>query len=66
MNIDDIRKRVELIADKAWDDEMAHAEEDSLYRDLVSEIADHGPEPWASMASEALKTKDINFVRWCV
>lgn len=65
MNISDIKNRVQRIEDAQDDDEVAHALEDTLYQDFVEYIADFGNECEREMAKEILKTKYINFGRYC-
>lgn len=71
MTIDDVRLRLSQIRAMSSDDESAHHAEDTLYKDVLAEIArlkgatDHPPAVWAAeMAAEALKAKEIEFSRW--
>ena len=48
----------------AGDDETAHMDEDSLYKAVLKEVIKGNPEA-RSMAAEALKTKLIDFARYC-
>lgn len=71
MTIEDVRLRLAQIRAMSSDDESAHAEEDQLYKDVLTEIArlkgatDHPPAVWAAeMAAEALKAREIGFSRW--
>lgn len=64
MDIDQVRNRVAHIDNIRRDDEAAHAEEDSLHSDVLHAIADGAPNA-AALAEEALKTKNIDFSRWC-
>jgi hypothetical protein len=59
-----VRARVRKISEMVWDDERAHGEEDSLYHDVLTAIA-NGAQDGPRMATEALKTKAIDFQRWC-
>lgn len=68
MDLKQIQARVEEIRqvmEKDNDDEYAHSCEDALHQDVLQHIADKAPEPWASLAREALKTDQIKFERWC-
>jgi hypothetical protein len=65
MNSYYIRQRVWEIASMAHDPEAAHGEEDRLHKQFIEYIASHGPDPFAEMAKEVLKTEDIDFSRWC-
>jgi hypothetical protein len=60
-----VRERVEAIREAAEDDEFAHGLEDSLYEDILRAIADGRCLDPVACATEALKTRDINFARWC-
>ena len=55
---------VKQISDVQSDDEMAHENEDELYEAVLKEIVKGNPEA-RSMAAGALKTKLIDFARWC-
>jgi hypothetical protein len=65
MTADDVRKRVDAIRELAGDDERAHAEEDRLWADVLTAIAERRCLLPAAVAREALKTKEIDFRRWC-
>uniref|UniRef100_A0A6M3JJQ8 Uncharacterized protein n=1 Tax=viral metagenome TaxID=1070528 RepID=A0A6M3JJQ8_9ZZZZ len=64
MTIEAIRARVEAIKRISDDDEMAHADEDALWKGVLEAIA-AGAEDAAALAAEALLTADIPFARWC-
>ena len=66
MNLDEIRTRVDKIAKMgdSGDDEGAHREEDSLFRDFIRYVQLSAPEPFASKAKEALGTLDLDFFRF--
>ena len=60
--------RVDGIRWISQDNESAHSEEDSLYRDVLATIADPGFDnmPLArDLAVIALSTQEIDFARWC-
>ena len=59
-----VRERVAEIRAMADDDEVAHSEEDSLRQAVLAAIAEGAPNA-AELASEALKTSQIRFARWC-
>lgn len=65
MDIADVAKRVKDIEQGKWDDEVAHSDEDSLYRDLLSAIADGTCTDPAACAALALTTQELEFARWC-
>lgn len=65
MTISVVRERLKRISDCAGDDEIAHGEEDQLYADLLQAIADGSCDDPQACAAEALKTKNMEFVRWC-
>lgn len=64
MDIDQVRNRARHIDNIRSDDEAAHAEEDTLHKDVLQAIADRADNADA-LAEEALKTGDIDFARWC-
>lgn len=64
MNIEDIKRRVEMIYTERDDDEKAHDLEDDLMRDFIAYIAEER-QLYAEMASEVAKSWDIEFSRWC-
>lgn len=55
---------VKQISDERDDFEMAHDDEDNLYEAVLKEVVKGNPEA-RSMAAEALKTKLIDFARYC-
>jgi len=64
MTLDEVIDRVNQISRLAGDPEAAHSKEDDLYEDVLKHVA------WANhecsaLAAAALKTKDIDFERWC-
>jgi hypothetical protein len=65
MDIQEILSRVAKIEEESWDDEVAHIKEDELRRDFIKHVAESGDKNLAEMASEVLKTEDIDFSRWC-
>lgn len=64
MTLDEIKRRVDEIEASVWDDERAHSLEDRILLDFVQHVAANAPEPIASMASEVLRTTDLDFSRW--
>ena len=64
-----VASRVETIAGNARqrriDHEALHGEEDKLWRDVLSAIAEGRCFDPKGCAEEALKTQDIEFERWC-
>lgn len=66
MTLDEVKTRVESIRRRRGDDEGAHGMEDDLYCDVLQAIADgtHEDDP-SVLAAEALKTRKIDFARWC-
>lgn len=65
MSAQDVVAAVARIAEEKYDDESAHADEDSLYLAILRQVAADAPDPWKTLAAEALKTQEINFERWC-
>jgi hypothetical protein len=64
LTLSDVRNRVEAIRAMANDDEGAHAAEDRLHVDVLTALAE-GARGGKLLAAEALKTRDIDFERWC-
>lgn len=65
MTVDDVAK---MVADlRACDDfEVQHASEDGIHVAVLQAIAKQIPDTWAGqLATEALKTLDIEFGRYC-
>lgn len=65
MDTSEIKKRVKEIKGVAWDDERAHSWEDKLWEDVLRAIANEDVDNPYTLAKEALKTKKIDFSRWC-
>lgn len=65
MNVQEVVQWVEKVRHLRGDDEMAHVAEDALRRDLLKAIAGGECEDPAGCATEALKTEEIEFARWC-
>jgi len=59
------KARVDEIRGVQDDDEVAHSLEDVLYKDVLSYIAVMGGGEISDLAMECLKTKEIEFSRWC-
>jgi hypothetical protein len=65
MTVQDVRNWVRRIARMAHDDEGAHSEEDHLFVTLLTHIAEgRCPEP-EKCAKAAIRSRMINFSRWC-
>lgn len=61
-----IEDRVDAIAQEAHDPEAAHGDEDDLYEEVLTWIRDHSSDDAARrLAREALRTKELDFSRWC-
>ena len=60
----DVQLLVKQISDEQDDFEMAHDDEGDLYEAVLKEVVKGNPEA-RSMAAEALKTKLIDFARYC-
>jgi len=71
MTLEEVKKRIVFITslgpDGQHDDERAHIEEDKLYHHILIAIAEKrlSLDEAAEICKEALKTKDIDFSRWC-
>ncbi|MCR4352197.1 hypothetical protein FO510_05415 [Bacillus pumilus] len=63
MTVDEVRERVEVIRQIAFDDEAAHCKESELYSEVLTAIAKGADSP-DKLAAEALKTEKIEFFRW--
>lgn len=64
MNLKEVKKTVNDIEESVVDFEGAHELEDDLYEAVLKEVVSGNPEA-RSMAAEALKTKLIDFARYC-
>lgn len=64
MEIKDVIDQVKEIKEEQSDPEVAHLLEDSLYEQVLNEIAFGKCSNSKKIAKEALKTKDIPFRRW--
>jgi hypothetical protein len=64
METTDVRDRIEKIRAVAGDDEVAHGREKDLWRDVLEAIALGRTGNPAELATAALKTQEIDFMRW--
>lgn len=64
MNLKEVKKIVNDIKESVVDFEGAHELEDDLYEAVLKEVVSGNPES-KEMAREALKTKQIDFARYC-
>lgn len=65
MSLDDVKQVVATIAAIGNSDcERAHGMEDTLYKDVLAVVAATAPEPWRSLAVEALRAQELDFDRW--
>ena len=68
MNCSEIQacvERIRSIALEADDCEKAHQEEDALYEKFVRYVAESAPGRFGMMAKLILKTKAMEFPRYC-
>ena len=66
MTVEEVEKRVADIEAGKGDDEGAHAAEDDLWEAVLKAIASNQPSGYPHMlAAAALKTREIDFSRWC-
>jgi len=67
MLFDEIQEKIKIIEANKGNYEKAHELEDSLHTDVLLEIISGrlSKELCQTYAKEALKTKEIKFVRWC-
>ena len=61
----DIRAKIGEIAEIMHDDENAHSREDDLYEFVLKTIASGNTDDVKGLCLEALKTKKMDFDRWC-
>lgn len=64
MNIHQIRQSIESIKEASGDDEKQHSWEDDLWENVLRAISGGAKNP-DKLAKEALKTKELDFERWC-
>lgn len=64
LTVEDVEKRVAQIASVASDDEVAHIKEDGLWLEVLHVIAQGSPLS-RELATAALKTRELDFARWC-
>ena len=67
MTVEEVLREVEEIRSIASDNEVAHSAEDSLWWNVLKDIAfgDHDRVQMQELAAAALKTTKIHFARWC-
>lgn len=66
MTEQELRTRVDQLKDNHDDDEVAHSEEDRIYKDVLRAIASGEAVPdAATLATIALECDDLDFYRWC-
>ena len=65
MTVEEVQAEVERIRAMALDDEAAHSAEDDLWENALRAIASGETADAAGIAAAALKTKTIDFARWC-
>ena len=65
MTVEEVKKRVAEIEAMKNDDEGAHIAEDALHQDVLYAIAGGRCDDPRGCANEALRTKEIEFSRWC-
>ena len=64
MDIEEIKRTVSDIEAMAGDPEAAHCLEDSLMQGFIIHVSGLDLGGLSDMASEVLKTRDIDFPRW--
>lgn len=65
VSIAEVEREVERIRELAGDDESAHSAEDDLWEMVLRAIASGETDAPAEIAAAALKTKTVDFQRWC-
>ncbi|MFI2078531.1 hypothetical protein [Streptomyces triculaminicus] len=64
LTVEDVARRLAEIAHQQHDDEAAHGLEDQLYADVLLAIAAGAPNA-EILAAAALRSKTLDFARWC-
>lgn len=64
LTFEEVAAEVERIRAMAGDDERAHSAEDDLWEKVLIAVAEGHPDA-AQLALVALRTKEIDFARWC-
>lgn len=59
-----VQDQLRLIESVTYDDESAHSYEDALHIRVLMAVAEGHPDAVA-LATEALKTVEMDFARWC-
>jgi hypothetical protein len=62
---EDVKKMVAELKEIVGDDECAHGMEDTIHQTVLEEIAKGECMSPGECAREALKTKELDFNRWC-
>lgn len=65
MSVDDVEKALRRIKRIRADDETAHMDEDDLHVEVLEAIAAGECADPVALAREALKSREIDFARWC-
>lgn len=65
MTVEDVQAEVQRIDSIKWDYEKAHSAEDTLYADVLSEIARRSKGTFGKLAAAALETSKLEFSRHC-
>jgi hypothetical protein len=65
MTVEEVEREVTRIRGMAGDDEAAHSAEDDLWENVLRAVASGETDDSAGIAAAALKTKTIDFARWC-
>lgn len=63
-SVHDVIEEVSMIKGAKDDFECAHSDEDELYQKVLEEVVKGNPRA-RKMAELALKTKQLDFPRWC-
>lgn len=61
----EVRRKIGEIAESMDDPERAHGLEDDLYEFVLKAIASNDTDDARGLCLEALKTKKMDFERWC-
>lgn len=63
LTLADVEARVQNVREMTGDAEVAHSEEDQLYKDVLAAIA-AGQRGAKDLAAAALKAAEIDYERW--
>lgn len=65
LTIEDVENSLKKLESLKHDDEAAHGYEDYLYSEVLEAISENRCENPSKCAELVLKSKEIDFARWC-